>query len=167
MNSQFVNFAHHLASAVNKQSQGDVIFLDFCKAFDKVSDPKLIMKLKAILRHDLLEVWIESCSSSRRQFVEYNNSITSLLSVESGVPEGSVLGPILFLMFLNDLVKDISVNTKLYAGEINCPGDQTQLNSYSDLMVFWCNKWQMSLNEEKAISMTLLKKQDHGHTTTE
>ena len=93
----------------------DVVYLDFQKAFDKVPHQRLILKLKAHgIGNDII-YWIETWLTHRRQRVIVNGDISNWKSVLSGVPQGSVLGPILFLVYINDLEEDISSKVLKFA----------------------------------------------------
>lgn len=162
--TQLLETIHEFASALDKQSQIDIIFLDFQKAFDRVSHHKLLLKLKPILQNNSLLSWIESYLSSRSQCVSIGGSCSRPAPVRSGIPQGSVLGPIFFLVFINDIVNDIPVKIKLFADdcilyqEVNTPDDQELLNSALDKLHIWCERWQMCINTTKTVSMTISRK---------
>ena len=95
----------------------DVIYLDFAKAFDTVAHQRLLAKLdhSGIRRH--LLTWLSSFLTGRRQRVVLRNWVSDLIKVTSGVPQGSILGPLLFLIFVNDLPNIASTTAKLFADD--------------------------------------------------
>ena len=130
----------------------DVAYLDFSKAFDSVPHQRLLKKVKAHGIHGNLVDWIGSFLIGRKQRVVVNGKESSWASVVSGIPQGSVLGPILFVIYINDLpdnlrghVEMFADDTKVYA-HIKDPQDgdilQYDLNSLSD----WAEKWQLKFN---------------------
>ena len=130
----------------------DVIYLDFQKAFDKVTHQRLILKLKSHGMGNSVINWIEQWLTDRRQRVVVDGEVSSWKSVLSGVPQGSVLGPILFLVYINDLEEGVTGNilkfaddTKLFSKTKEI-GDKKNLQDDIDKLVKWSEKWQMLFN---------------------
>ena len=90
----------------------DVVYLDFMKAFDKVSHEHLIHKLQHLGIHHSILNWIEDFVNDRSQMVKYNICVSSSVEVVIGVPQGSVVGPTSFVSLINDL--PCAVSSKLY-----------------------------------------------------
>ena len=112
-------FLEEITKWVDDGSPVDVVYLDFQKAFDKVPHQRLLLKLKAHgIGNDVIN-WIEKWLTHRKQRVIVDGEISSWKSVLSGVPQGSVLGPILFLIYINDLEDDISSKVLKFADDTN------------------------------------------------
>lgn len=133
----------------------DIIYLDFQKAFDKVPHLKLLDKLEKMGIKGKILAWIKSWLTGRRQRVVINGVESEWQQVTSGVPQGSVLGPILFLIYINDI--DIGLNniiskfaddTKIGFCVLN-EDDRNRLQSDLNKIVEWSEKWQMPFNVDK------------------
>ena len=141
-------FLEEITKWVDDGSPVDVVYLDFQKAFDKVPHQRLLLKLKA---HDVIN-WIEKWFTHRRQRVIVDGEISNWKSVLSGVPQGSVLGPILFLIYINDLEGDISSKVLKFADDtqvfrnVTNDRDKQSLQDDLDKLVKWSEKWQMLFN---------------------
>ena len=145
-------FLEEITKWIDVGSPVDIIYLDFQKAFDKVPHQKLLLKLKAHGIGDSITDWIEQWLTDRRQRVVVDGEVSNWKSVLSGVPQGSVLGPILFLTYINDLDDSITSNilkfaddTKLFR-KVNTDGDKQHLQNDLDRLVKWSEKWQMLFN---------------------
>ena len=130
----------------------DVIYLDFQKAFDTVPHQRLILKLKSRCMGNSIINWIEKWLTDRRQMVVVDGEVSSWKSVLSGVPQGSVLGPLLFLVYINDLEEGVTGkilkfadDTKLFTKTKEI-GDNFFSQNNIDKLVKWSEKCQMLLN---------------------
>jgi len=144
-----------LSFILDNNDSADLIFLDFSKAFDKVPHQLLINKLKSYgLQNDIINL-ITSFLSDRTQRVVLDGCSSSSVPVTSGVPQGSVLGPLLFLLYINDLPDNIRSKCRLFADDsliyrkITCEADYMALQRDLDEVIHWCNKWLMPLNLTK------------------
>ena len=115
--TQLLEFLEDLTQALDNGKDVDVIYLDFCKAFDKVPHRGLLKKLWAYGIRGKLHVWIKEFLSNRTQKVVVEGKESATAQVKSGIPQGSVLGPILFLIYINDLPSVILVLKKLFADD--------------------------------------------------
>ena len=106
-----------LARNLISGAQTDLILLDFSKAFDKVSHLKLLYKLKMHGIYGNTLQWIQSFLIGRTQTVILEGQNSDELTVTSGVPQGSVLGPILFLLYINDLPENVQSQVRLFADD--------------------------------------------------
>ena len=133
----------------------DVVFLDYRKAFDTVSHTKLLQKLKrmGICGRDV--VWIREFLTGRRMRVMVNGCASTWREVGSGVPQGSVLGPLLFLLFVNDLPDWIKTNIRLFADDakvwrkISSLEDREELQEDLNSLGRWSRECLLQLNPEK------------------
>lgn len=145
--------------------QTDVIYTDFSKAFDTVNHVLLIKKLNLLGFPNQLLYWIQSYLSNRSQRVIFKNSKSSIISVPSGIPQGSHLGPLLFILYINDLPKVIShSNILMYADDVklflsyNDVNSQLRLQSDITSLAEWCSTNLMKLNLKKCKAMSFSRK---------
>ena len=145
-------FLEEITKWIDVGSPVDIIYLDFQKAFDKVPHQRLLLKLKAHGIGDSISDWIEQWLTDRRQRVVVDGEVSNWKSVLSGVPQGSVLGPILFLIYINDLDDSITSNVMKFADDtklfrkVNTDGDKQHLQNDLDILEKWSEKWQMLFN---------------------
>ena len=158
-----------LDKLINSIENGETVvgvYLDFSKAFDTVVHNILLTKLYHYgIRGNALQ-WFKSYMSERKQFVSYNGTSSSMKTVCCGVPQGSILGPILFLLYINDL-SNVCKNTEpfLFADDSNLfisDSDpyklQSQLNNELENISLWLKVNKLSLNIKKTHYMVFTRK---------
>ena len=144
-------------SSIDNGDQVDIVYTDFEKAFDRISHKHLISKLLSYGINDKLVAWISSFLCDRTQCVKINGVYSGKNIVPSGVPQGSVLGPLLFVVFINDLpdvCSDFSSlflfadDAKLYR-TLQCDTDYLMLQDCCQFISVWAQQWCMNLNVDK------------------
>ena len=150
---------HHLDDALNSLTDNhdfDSIYLDYAKAFDKVDHKILLKKLEVCGINSKLINWIRSFLTNRMQGVVINGQISVLALIISGVPQGTVLGPILFLIFINDISHCISDSIiRCFADDtrvsrsIRCEEDVALLQLDLHKVIQWSETNNMSLHKDK------------------
>ena len=101
MLNKYVTFLEEITKWIDVGSPVDIIYLDFLKVIDKVPHQRLLPNLKAHGIGDSITDWIEQWLTDRRQRVVVDGEVSNWKSVLSGVPQGSVLGPILYLIYIS------------------------------------------------------------------
>jgi hypothetical protein len=154
--TQLVEALDDWTTAMNKgQSQVDAIVLDFSKAFDMVPHQRLIHKVNSYGITGKTQHWIHAFLSSRTHEVVVNGTSSNTQAVTSGVPQGTVLGPLLFLLYINDIGNDLDSIIRLFADdsaiyrEINTPEDSPILQHDLFKLQQWADLWQMNFNVKK------------------
>ena len=159
--TNLLEFLEVLTSAADKNINMDVIYLDFSKAFDLVPKYRLIDKMKHHgIKGNLLR-WCSAWLTDWVQRVVLNGHASSWIPVLSGVPQGSVLGPLMFIIFINDIhnaVQDISIIKKFaddtkVGQEIKSEDDQLKLQNALNNLSEWATSWGMAFNVKKCKTM--------------
>ena len=133
----------------------DVIYLDFQKAFDSVPHLRLLNKLQSYGVSGKLLAWIAAFLTNRKQQVVLDGCHSDWTDVVSGVPQGSVLGPLLFLVYVNDLPDVVHCDVKLFADDtklftkVQSYSDAARLQSDLESLLRWSNTWLMPFNQSK------------------
>ncbi|MCW4285900.1 MAG: reverse transcriptase domain-containing protein [Candidatus Thiodiazotropha taylori] len=142
-----------------------VVFCDVSKAFDRVWHKGLLCKLKAAGISGSLLSWFDSYLSNRRQRVILPGTQSAWNYIHAGVPQGSILGPLLFLLYINDIVKDIQSNIRLFADDtslfiiVEKPETAAQiLNSDLGKITNWAQDWLVSFNPIKTETLLVSRK---------
>ena len=159
--TQLIQVMDDLTVLTDDRKAIDIVYLDFRKAFDSVPHKRLLIKLKNYGIHGSLLDWISDFLTDRRQRVRVGSTFSSDKPVLSGIPQGSILGPVLFTIFINDLPEVISNTCKIFADDTKIYGDsenhssiQRDLNNVQD----WSNKWNLYFNVQKCKVMHIGKK---------
>ena len=157
--TNLLEYLEGLTKAKSEKIPVDINYLDCSKAFDTVPHRRLIVKLEALGVQGNILRWIKGFLTDRRQRVNIRGSFSYWLPVESGVPQGSVLGPVLFLFYINDLVEGLECPILLFADdakifkEIRTPEDAAALSRDMRRIQEWSEKWLLTFNEEKCATM--------------
>ena len=161
--TQLVTLINDLSSSLDRGVQTDMVILDFSKSFDRVPLKRLLRKLHHYGIRGHLHSWITSFLTGRSQKVIVENSESESAPVISGVPQGSVLGPLLFLLFINDLPDNIGSNTRLFADDcivyhtIRDHADQEALQEDLVRKAEWEDKWGMEFHPQKCSTLSVTR----------
>nr|VZI50958.1 unnamed protein product [Spirometra erinaceieuropaei] len=156
--SCLTNLLFTLERWIKARDEGNVvhaIYIDSKKAFDSVPHQRLLYKLRNAGIRGRLLVWIQSFLAGRSQRVQVRRQQSSDVSVVSGVPQGSVLGPTLFLVFINDCVKNLDCDAILFADDIKLwkavhnAADADHLQANQNRLEDWSKRWLMPFNISK------------------
>lgn len=164
--TNLATFSQYCSDIVDKGGQVDVVYTDFSRAFDRISHPVTLQKLLNVGFDQSLCKFFESYLMKREYFVAYGGFRSEPYVALSGVPQGSNLGPLIFLLFINDIVDDIDCGVLLYADDLkvftsvqsiyDCQYLQRQLGSVRD----WCVQNKLDLNISKCRVLTFTRKKN-------
>ena len=163
--NQLLYLYQQFAKALDEQKEVRIVFFDITKAFDKVWHEGLMVKLKkAGISGSLLE-WLKDYLMNRNQRVVLNGQCSSWGPLKAGVPQGSVLGPLLFLIYINDIANIVNSHIRLFADdvtlflEVDDPGTTAgELNEDLQKISDWAEKWLVTFNPSKTKHMLISRK---------
>ena len=170
--TQLLEVYHKILESIASGNEVDAIYLDFSKAFDKVPHRLLLTKLETLGVTGSLLSWFESYLTDRQQRVVINGVCSEWLPVTSGVPQGSILGPLLFLVYCNDIPTCIEENStlalfaddsKLYR-TLSSPTSSASLQHDLCNITHWTTNNQMELNVVKCKAMHISRKRTPTQT---
>ena len=156
----------YLDSCVRSIANGnvvDVVYLDFQKAFDTVPHSRLIKKLQAYGIDGKLLDWVAEYLKNRNQVVTVNGESSLVGDVLSGIPQGTVLGPLLFIIYINDILDDVDSEGLLFADDakifrtVTCKDDALLLQQDISQLEAWSDKWLLKFHPDKCKLLTLGK----------
>lgn len=153
--SNLLDFFEEVTKMLDKGESVDLIYLDFAKAFDKVPHCRLLKKLEAHGVAGNVLNWIREWLRNRRQKVCIDGEFSDWADVTSGVPQGSVLGPVLFLIYINDIDENLISKIGKFADDTKLGKSVSSAEGVQELredlvkLEKWAYEWQMSFNTEK------------------
>jgi hypothetical protein len=163
--TQLVDVLDYIGAQLDNGGQVDTVYLDMSKAFDKVSHPKLLKRLRDLGIGGRLLNWFESYLHNRLQKVTALGVSSQTLQVTSGVPQGSILGPVLFLLYVNTLpdavhsteIATFADDTKIYK-TIRSPGDTQLLQKDLNSLTSWSTSTDLIFNKTKCKAQRITRK---------
>ena len=170
--SQMLECLNDWTNFLQQRCNTDIIYLDFAKAFDTVSHQKLLFKLEKYGITGKALQWISAYLSDRSQRVYIGSEVSSLVAVPSSVPQGTVLGPILFIIYIDDIVDRVqnskirlfADDVKLYQKISDSNLDAVSLQSDLTKIADWSKIWQLKLSESKCKTLHITNRQNYPNS---
>ena len=163
--NQLIDIYNTFCKALDAGKEIRVVFFDISKAFDRVWHRGLIQKLKSAGITGHLLNWFTDYLLNRQQCVVLPGAKSEFRVIGSGVPQGSILGPLLFLLYINDIVQEIQSTIKLFADDtslylvVDHPDNTARtLQSDIDKITRWSEKWLVNFNPKKTETMLVSRK---------
>ena len=150
---QLLSITHEIYKAFEQGKELRAVFLDISRAFDRVWHEGLIHKLKVIgIEGEMLDI-LTSFLKNRKQRVTLDGECSDWADLEAGVPQGSILGPILFLIYINDLIDEVSSDIRIFADDtfifrIVDPSSTYELTQDLEKITRWAHRWKMIFNPD-------------------
>ena len=162
---QLIFVVNKIYQALEKGNEVRAVFLDISKAFDNVWHKGLLAKLKSTGINGPLLQWFESYLTERYQRVTIEGTSSDWARIEAGVPQGPVLGPLLFLIYINDIADNVSSTCFLFADDsllldevISQIDTANKLNNDLDSISMWADRWLVTMNANKTKNMIFSSK---------
>jgi hypothetical protein len=157
--TNLLEFYNEVTKELDNKHAVDIFFFDLSKAFDMVPHTRLINKLKTLKISDKVVRWIENYLSGRRQRVMVRGEMSDWLEIFSGVPQGSVIGPILFLIYINDIKRELKSRVSIFADDtkilhiVDTEEDRVEVEQDLIAMQNWADQNKMKFNIDKCSVM--------------
>ena len=169
--TQLLHHFDDVLESLTNNVEFDSIYLDYAKAFDKMDHKLLMKKLHLYEIHSKIISWIESFLTDRKQAVVVDGQLSVFAPIISGVPQGTVLGPILFLIFINDIEHSISSSIiRCFADDtrisisIKCENDVKLLQNDLHNVIRWSERNNMALHKDKFEYMSHTSNKQSHHS---
>ena len=163
--NQLLQIYHTFCNAVDSGKEVRAVFCDISKAFDRVWHRGLLHKLSGIGCSDKITSWFSNYLTGRKQRVVLSGHVSEWMSALAGVPQGSILGPLLFLIYINDIVKNLGCSIRLFADDTSLyivvessNGAAHSLNIDLNTISTWAEAWLVAFNAGKTLSMIFSRK---------
>ena len=156
--------------ALDEGKEVRAVFFDISKAFDRVWHAGLLAKLKSVGLSESFVAWFSDYLTNREQRVVIPGAMSNWVSITAGVPQGSILGPLLFLIYINDIVKEVDSHIRLFADDTSLflkvdhiSSAAETLNSDINKISIWAKSWLVSFNPTKTESVIFSRKSNSSN----
>lgn len=164
---QLLDVYHRIIESMDRGMEIRFIFLDISKAFDRVWHKGLLYKLQVAGVGGKLLSWLENYLTNRAQRVVVAGECSKTTKITAGVPQGSILGPTLFILYVNDLLLQLGPDIRMYADDVtlfvtykNSVRAAEDLQFRIDQASTWADKWLINFNPQKSISLKFSRKRE-------
>jgi hypothetical protein len=162
--TQLLEVMEILTDFLDEGDSVDLIYLDFKKAFDSVPHQRLLSKMSSYGISDKVHSWVRDFLCGRSQRVRVGSEFSGRADVLSGIPQGSILGPILFTIFINDITDDIQSCCRIFADDtkiFNRSSNNAKIQEDIELLQNWTQKWDLHFNMSKCHVLHMGKNNPH------